>query len=98
MVTTVQASGSVTFSGEPSVIKGRRVAVDEFMPDIAANAYPILFGDFSGYLVADRVGFSIERYNELYANENQVLLLARKRVGGSPIEAYRMRAMRAATS
>ncbi len=85
-------------TGEPSVIKGRRVAVDEFMPDIAANAYPILFGDFSGYLVADRVGFSIERYNELYANENQVLLLARKRVGGSPIEAYRMRALKAATS
>lgn len=84
--------------GEPSVIKGRRVAADEFMPDASADLMPILFADFSGYLVADRVGFSIERYNEIYANENQVLLLARKRVGGSPIEGYRMRALKAGTS
>ncbi len=85
-------------TGEPTVIKGKRIAIDEFMPDVGANTYPIVFGDFSGYLVVDRVGFSVQRLTERYAEENQVLLLARKRVGGSPIEAYRMRALKAGTS
>lgn len=90
-------AASIT-TGEPTIIKGKRAAVDEFVPDIAANAYPILFGDFSGYVVVDRVGFSVQRLTERYAEENQVLLLARKRVGGSPVEAYRLRAMKTATS
>lgn len=95
----VQALTAVSIAtGEPSVIKGKRVAVDEFVPDIAADSFPIIFGDFSGYAVVDRVGFSVQRLTERYAEENQVLLLARKRVGGSPIEAYRMRALKAGTS
>ena len=90
-------TGSLT-TGEPSIIKGKRVVIDEFMADVGANSYSILFGDFSGYLIVDRVGFSVQRLTERYAEENQVLLLARKRVGGAPIEPYRMRALKAATS
>lgn len=90
-------AASIT-TGEPTIIKGKRAAVDEFVPDIGANAYPMLFGDFSGYVVVDRVGFSVQRLTERYAEENQVLLLARKRVGGSPVEAYRLRALKTGTS
>ncbi len=72
-------------------IKGKPVVVDEFMPDIGTNNYPILFGDLSGYLIVDRVGFSVQRLTELYAETDITLLLARKRVGGQPIEPYRMR-------
>jgi HK97 family phage major capsid protein len=72
-------------------IKGKPVFVDEFMQDIGTNNYPILFGDLSGYLIVDRVGFSVQRLQELYAETDITLLLARKRVGGQPIETYRMR-------
>lgn len=70
---------------------GYNVVKDEFMPDIAANAFPIIFGDLQGYLIADRVGLSIQVLRELYAETNITLLLARKRVGGQLIEPYRLR-------
>ena len=70
---------------------GKPVEYDEFMPDIAASAYAILFGDLRGYLVVDRVGFSVQRLSEIYAETNLTLLLARKRVGGYTAEPYRMK-------
>jgi HK97 family phage major capsid protein len=84
--------------GEPNVIKGKRVSIDEFMPDISANGTPIVFGDFGGYMIVDRVGFSVQRYYEVYAELNMTLLLARKRVGGGLIEPYRLRALKCAVS
>lgn len=84
--------------GEIETIKGRPVMVDEFMPDISTNAYPIFFGDLSGYIVLDRVGFSVQRLTELYAETNITLLLARKRVGGQIVENYRMKVLKAAAS
>ena len=84
--------------GEPAVIKGRPIAIDEFVPDIAANAYPIIFGDFGGYMIVDRVGFSLQRLNERYAEEDLTLLIARKRTGGYCTEPYRFKVMKAGTS
>lgn len=79
--------------GQPDVMRGRPIYVDEFMPDIAADAYPIIFGDLSGYIVLDRVGFSVQRLSELYAETNLTLLLARRRVGGYLAEPYRVKVM-----
>ncbi len=84
--------------GTPEVIKGRQVLIDEFVPDIAANSYPIIFGDLNGYIIVDRVGFSIQRLAELYAETNTTLLLARKRVGGYCAEPYRIKVLKAGTS
>lgn len=70
---------------------------EEFMPAIAANSLPIIFGDLRGYLVLDRVGISIQRLSELYAETNVTLLLARKRVGGQTIEPWRIKVQRVAT-
>ena len=53
-----------------------------FMPDIAANAFPIIFGDFMGYYLVNRIGFSIQVLRELYAETNQIVLLGRLRFGG----------------
>lgn len=72
-------------------IKGKPIAIDEFVPAVATDANCIIFGDFSGYLIADRVGFSIQRLTELYAETNLTLLLARRRVGGQTIEPWRLR-------
>jgi HK97 family phage major capsid protein len=67
----------------PATILDRpyREAVD--MPDVAANAFPIVFGDIRrGYTIVDRIQINIQRLNELHALDGQVGFLARKRVGG----------------
>jgi HK97 family phage major capsid protein len=53
----------------------------EDMPDIAAGALPIAFGDFRrGYLVVDRVGVRVLR--DPYSAKPYVLFYTTKRVGG----------------
>ncbi|HXF90193.1 MAG TPA: phage major capsid protein [Xanthobacteraceae bacterium] len=53
----------------------------EDMPDIAANAYAVAFGDFSrGYLVVDRQGVTVLR--DPYTVKPYVLFYTTKRVGG----------------
>lgn len=94
LISTMVAGGLGT--GEPVNIKGRPIYVDEFVPDIAANAYPIIFGDLSGYLIADRVGLSVRRLSEIIAQDNQELILARRRVGGYCIEPWKVKVLKAA--
>ncbi len=79
------------FAPSPRELIGFPVLRDEFLPSIAANAFPIIFGDFMGYYVVDRVGLSIQRLTELFAETNVTLLLARRRVGGQLVEPYRLR-------
>ena len=53
----------------------------EDMPDIAANAYAIAFGDFRrGYLVVDRQGVRVLR--DPFSAKPYVLFYTTKRVGG----------------
>lgn len=48
--------------GEPATLLGNPVYYDEYMPDVAANAFPIAFGDFSeAMLVVNRRGMTIIR-------------------------------------
>ncbi len=82
------------FAPAPREILGYPTIRDEFMPAIAANAYPIVFGDLTGYLVLDRVGFSLQRLSELYAETNITVLLARKRVGGMTVQPWRIKAQK----
>lgn len=70
---------------------GYPVAFNAFMPNIAASAYPIVFGDFAGYYLVNRIGFSIQVLRELYAETNQILLLGRVRFGGKVIEDWRLK-------
>lgn len=74
------------------MLKGKPILIDEFMPAIASGNYPLLYGDFSGYLVLDRVGLSVQRLTEIYAELNVTLLLGRKRVGGYCIRPWQIRA------
>jgi HK97 family phage major capsid protein len=85
-------AGVGNFGPAPRTLLEFPVMRDEFMPDVAASAYPALFGDFTGYLVLDRVGLSIQRLSELYAETNITLLLARKRVGGQLVQPWRLKA------
>lgn len=78
-------------TGQFDTIKGKPVVLDEFVPDIATNAYPIVFGNLQGYIIADRVQFSIKRSDELYMETNLTILVGRKRVGGMVAEPYKIR-------
>lgn len=48
--------------GQPASLLGNPVYYDEYMPDVAANAFPIAFGDFTeAMLVVNRRGMTIIR-------------------------------------
>jgi len=68
-------------AGQPATLMGYRVVILEDMPDIAANSYPIAFGDFqSGYTIAERPDLRILR--DPFSAKPNVLFYASKRVGG----------------
>lgn len=67
--------------GQPAQLLGYPVYTSEAMPDVAANAYPIIFGDFKGYSIADRIGMSVVR-DEITLNEDDIIkFLFRRRLG-----------------
>jgi len=79
-----------TQQGQPKLLEGYPVTESESMPDVAANTYPIIFADFNGYVVADRIGMSVERYiDSTTAEANTVVFIARRRLGGQVAEGYR---------
>lgn len=72
-------------AGQPDRLLGRPVVLSDYMPQMAANAKSILFGDFSYYWVADRVGRVMQRLNEIYAVNGQVGFRMFERVDGKLI-------------
>ena len=68
-------------AGESASLLGYPVTEIEDMPDIAANAFSIAFGDFRrGYLIVDRQGARVLR--DPYSLKPYVLFYTTKRVGG----------------
>lgn len=68
--------------GQPDMLLNHRLVTSPYMPEVAASAKPILFGDFKFYWIADRQGRSFQRLNELYAATGQVGFRATQRVDG----------------
>ncbi len=68
-------------AGAPATLMGFPVVEAEDMPDVAANALSVAFGDFRrGYLVVDRAGVRVLR--DPYSAKPYVLFYTTKRVGG----------------
>jgi HK97 family phage major capsid protein/HK97 family phage prohead protease len=67
--------------GAPATLLGRPIVEAIDMPDVAADAYPIIFGDLQGYRIIDRVNLSVLRDPYTLATKGQVRFHARKRVG-----------------
>ena len=71
--------------GQPDRLLGYPVVEAEDMPDIAANAFPIAFGNFkAGYLIAERSATTILR--DPFTNKPFVHFYATKRVGGQVLD------------
>ena len=49
-------------------VLGRPCVLSEFMPDVGAGNKPVAFGDFKRYRIHDRVGFTLQRLVEKYAD------------------------------
>jgi HK97 family phage major capsid protein len=80
-------------AGQPSMLLGFPVEIDENMPDIAAGTLPIAFGDFqAGYLISDRLGIRVLR--DPYSNKPYVMFYATKRVGGGPLDTNALKFLR----
>lgn len=68
-------------SGQPDRLLGYPIAESEEMPDVAANAFPVAFGDFAaGYVLVDLVGFRLTR--DEITTPGYVKWYARRRLGG----------------
>lgn len=79
-------------------VRGYPYLYNHFMPNVAENSHPIIFGDLRGYYLAQRIGFAVQVLRERYAEENKVVILGRLRFGGKPIEFWKMRIGKVATS
>lgn len=67
--------------GQPDRFKGYAVAETEEMPDVAADAFPVAFGDFkAGYLLADLVGLRLTKDD--ITTPGYVKWYIRRRIGG----------------
>lgn len=78
-------------AGRPTELCGYPYSFSGFMPNIAADAYPIIFGDFRGYILLNRIGFTIQVLDQPYAESNQIVLLGRVRFGGQVAEPWRLK-------
>jgi len=68
-------------AGQPATLLGYPITDDDNMPDVAAGAFPVAFGDFRrGYLIVDRFGVRVLR--DPYTNKPYVHFYTTKRVGG----------------
>jgi HK97 family phage major capsid protein len=82
---------------QPETFMGYPVTEAEDMPVVAANAFPLAFGDFrEGYLIADRVGMRITRDD--ITLPGFVQWYVRRRVGGRIRNSQAIKLLRISTT
>ena len=80
-------------AGQPSTLVGYGIAENEEMPDVAADALPIAFGNFMrGYTIVDRIGTRVLR--DPYTNKPFVGFYTTKRVGGMVSDSQAIKLMK----
>ncbi len=74
-------------AGTPGVFLGVPIVEVPDMPALTTAGYKgMAFGDWKrGYLIVDRIGMSVQRLVEKYAEYGQVGFMARRRVGGQVV-------------
>lgn len=86
-----------TSSERVPTILGKEVSTDDYTPVVAANAFPIAFGNFKRtYSIFDRIGIRILR--DPYSNKPYVHFYTTKRVGGGVTHFQTMKFLKVATS
>lgn len=85
-------------ASQPETILGRPVVTAVDMPDALANNSPIMFGDFSGYRIVDRLALSILVNPYLLATKGLTRMHATRRVGGKVIQPTAFRKLKMSVS
>lgn len=85
-------------AGQPEMLLGRPVVEMLDMPDLASGTYPIIYGDWSGYRIVDRVGLSILVNPYLRATEGITRIHATRRVAGGVLQTAKFRKLHMAVS
>jgi len=79
---------------DPAMLLGYKVVEANNMPDVAADAIPVLFGDFqSGYCIVDR---SMTLLRDPYSDKRYVQFYSRKRVSANIIDSCAIRCLKIA--
>jgi len=89
-------SGNNLWRQSDDTIFGRPVHISPFMPDVAAGAKPVLFGDFSYYWLIERGGALIDPIHELYAPIGQTGFLGMEQVDGHLVKREAIKALQMA--
>lgn len=84
--------------GQPETLLGRPVIEMVDLDDPAAGKFPIIYGDFQGYRIVDRVEMSVLVDPYTRARERITRLHATRRVGGAVLLPDRFRKLKMATS
>jgi len=85
-------------AGEPARLLGYPVTLCEAMPDVAANAHPIGFGDWNrAYVIADRGALRVT-VDDNITQPGRVRWYIRRRVGGITFDEHAARFLKCAAS
>jgi HK97 family phage major capsid protein len=80
-------------ASQPESFMGYPITEAEDMPAVAANAFPLAFGDFrEGYQIVDRIGLSVLR--DPYTAKPFVKFYTTKRTGGAVVNFEAIKLMR----
>uniref|UniRef100_A4WS92 Phage major capsid protein, HK97 family n=1 Tax=Cereibacter sphaeroides (strain ATCC 17025 / ATH 2.4.3) TaxID=349102 RepID=A4WS92_CERS5 len=83
-------------AGQPETLLGRPVVEMVDMPDVEAGAFPIIYGDWSGYRIVDRIALSVLVNPYIRATEGITRIHATRRVGGRVLQAAKFRKLKIA--
>ncbi|HEV2071098.1 MAG TPA: phage major capsid protein [Acidimicrobiales bacterium] len=81
---------------QPDTILGRPFRTNGYMPAMAANTKPILFGDVGGYLIREVDGVLLQRLVERYAEFHQIAFIAFHRADGALLDLGAVKALQMA--
>lgn len=85
-------------AGQPETILGRPVIELPDMPNVAGGAFPVIFGDWSGYRIVDRLDLSILVNPYLLATQGLTRIHATRRTGGRVLQPAKFRKLKIGTS
>jgi len=93
-------------NGQPRQIEGYDIAESETLASptstnttaYTANVYPVIFITRGAYLIVDRVGMDVTRYDDSTTSKsNSIVLVARRRLGGQVILPWGVAVMKVST-
>lgn len=83
--------------GEPDTLFGYPVEIDENMPDVAADSYPVLFGNFQrGYYLVRRKDIRLLR--DPYTSKPYINFYTTERVGGDVVNSECIKLLKIASA